>query len=165
MTDTETGLSCMGMNTCQPGCQETHATQPSKWTQHRIDRCKNTAAWKRGRAHLPLYSSSVICQHAPLLYKAKQNCSNRGKHSQITAAMQGERQTHATTLQTLTASFYTSMMNMLARAAYTAKCVPKPISRSELSATHTFSFFPPKTASIIFLLLLRASHACGLIGI
>ena len=64
----------------------THAIQPSKWTKHRFDRCKNTATQRRGRAHPPLSNSSIVCQHAPLLFKAKQNYSNHGKNTQISSS-------------------------------------------------------------------------------
>lgn len=163
MKDTQTGLPCMGMNTCQPGFQEAHAMQPNKWTQHRINRCKNTAARRGDICLCTTAVSSVSMLHSNL--KPNKTVAIAENTPKYLAAMQGERQTHATTLQTQTASFYTSMMNVLARAACTAQSPPKPISRSELSATRTFSFFPPKTTSIIFLLLLRASCARSLIGI
>lgn len=126
---------------------------------------------RRGEAeHVPLCPtavSSVSMHHSYL--KAKQNYSNHGKNSQISSSnATTEMNTCHDTTNTYLHKLHRSKpawWTCLQEQAYTAKFTPKSMSSSELSATHTFSFFSTKTTSIVFLLLLRASHACSLTGI
>lgn len=172
MEDTETGLhhAWGWTRAAWLPAAGTRATQPSKRTKYRLEGCKNTATQWREAEHIHLSPAAASpVSHAPRLSKAKQIHSNHGKKSQISTS-NATRETntcHDTTNLFLhkLCHFKPARWMCLQQQGYTAKYTPKSIPSSELSATHTFSFFPTKTTSIVFLLLLRSSHACSLTGI
>lgn len=115
-----------------------HAVQPGKWTKSKFDRCKGTDKQRRGRAHPPLPNSSVLQQHAPLLFKAKQKDRNCGPQS--TALQTG------TSTNCLTLAWWKSLQEQDYRENLPTDPLPIVSSLQDIP----LAFFPPKQPASSF---------------